>query len=495
MEPQARWVHCWYGSLNSPASSQPLLPLPVELQDSLRINWHLTLWCNYSCQYCPVLVFHRRSPVREKQEHAFDYYPVDQWLQAIRRFPQSRIHLKITGGEPFLDRANFRALLIGLAEMKHIRVGIDTNGYWDPAYFADVDKSGIFLNVSYHPTQSDFSSFFGRLLAIRNSGFQVPMVNYIVAPENMESFEAAFAQLDAEGFCVNASVMIQTGLYLSRTERTERELDLLVRYNTPIDLHFKLLEPQTKGRPCFYPAMTYNIRYDGAIRIGCMDTYQDLFRDGIPPLSRTAVPCPQHQCDGCVDMYRALTDEPMHKDPVKLYTLEDYAVEFTSYRHQQRVDDVEFRKPAVEYWRKQVEAQREESLVSIAPAKPEAAVEAPPAAPIFGYVDARDNRFFIQAHSRDRVWISGWAASSSYGAPLTEVKLKIQGQELCTVRDFYPRPDVAAHFGRDNLLQSGWQALVYLPSLRPGNYELVVEATGRDGVSGTLAPWPVMIVP
>ena len=79
----------------------------------------------------------------------------------------------------------------------------------------------------------------------------------------------AFAQLDAEGFCVNASPMIQPGLYLSRNERTDPELDLLVRYNTPLDLHFKL-QPHTKGRPCFYPAMTYYIRYDGMIRIGCI---------------------------------------------------------------------------------------------------------------------------------------------------------------------------------------------------------------------------------
>jgi len=33
------------------------------LQDSLRINWHLILWCNYSCQHCPVLVFHQRPVI------------------------------------------------------------------------------------------------------------------------------------------------------------------------------------------------------------------------------------------------------------------------------------------------------------------------------------------------------------------------------------------------------------------------------------------------
>jgi len=477
----------------SPSVSSSI-PLPVELQDAIRINWHLTLWCNYSCQYCPVLVFRQRSPQGQPQEHAFDHHTVAEWLEAIRRFPQRNIHLKITGGEPFLDRKNFRALLAGLAEMKHIRTGIDTNGYWDPAWYDGVDKSGIWLNVSYHPSQADFEEFFNRLLAIRNAGFAVTMVNYIVAPENMESFEAAFARLDREGFCVNASPMIQTGLYLSRKERTERELDMLVRYNTPLDLHYKLLLPRTRGRLCFYPAMTVNIRYDGWIRIGCMDHYQDLFTEGIPELSRTAVPCPQEQCDNCVDMYRALTDEPRHDKPVKLYTLEDYSQEFSDYRCAGRVDDPEVRRSAVAYWYEQVEARRQREEAAVLPVLRKAPVEQAPTDRVFGYVDAREGQFYIQAHSRDRVWVSGWAASGPNGTPLRELRLKIEGQELGSVRDFFPRPDVAEYFARADLLHSGWQALVYLPTLRPGNYELIVEATDREGLQGTLPPWRVEIV-
>ncbi len=470
-----------------------MIPLPDHLQDSLRINWHLSLWCNYSCQYCQVLVFHERSALRERQAHSFDHYPVDSWLEAISKFPQRTIHLKITGGEPFMDRKNFRALLAGLAEMKHIRVGIDTNGFWDPTYYDGLDKGGIFLNVSYHPSQADFPSYFKRLVAIRDAGFSVAMVNYIVAPENMDTFEASFQQLDAAGFCVNASPMIQTGVYLSRTERTERELDLLVRHNTPVDLHFKLLQPETKGRLCFYPAMTYYIRYDGKIRIGCMDDYQDLFTEGIPELARTAVPCPRQQCENCTDMYRALTDEPLHKEPVKLYTLEDYATEFSEYRHQHRVDDPDFRQRAVTSLRGQLEAKREKdeaavTLVNLSPAAAE-----PQPSGIFGYVDALEDRFYIKAHSRDRIWISGWVASATHGAPVREVKLKVQGHELAVIRDFYPRPDVATHFGRQSLLHSGWKALVYLPALRPGSYELTVEATDGAGVPGTLHPWPVHI--
>src|ERR1051326_4450291 len=178
-----------------------MIPLPADVEGSLRINWLISRWCNYSCQYCQVLVFHQRSS--HPQAHSFDYHPPEKWLEAIARFPHRHIHLKITGGEPFLDRKNFRELLTGLSAMKHIRVGIDTNGYWDASYYDGLDKSGIFLNVSFHPTQSDFPGFFQRLLAIRDAGFTVTMVNYIAAPENMGLFETAFAQLEAEGFRIS----------------------------------------------------------------------------------------------------------------------------------------------------------------------------------------------------------------------------------------------------------------------------------------------------
>ncbi len=468
-------------------------PSPGHLKDSLRIVWHLTYWCNYSCSYCPVLVFKERSPGKKVQAHAFDYYPVATWLEAIKRFPQQQIYLRLTGGEPFLDRKNFRELLTGLSEMKHIRVGIDTNGYWDPSYFDALDKSNIFLNIGCHVTQVEFPAYFKRLLAIRDAGFSVAMVNFVLSPENMDTFEGAFSQLEAAGFCVNAAPMIQSGLYLGRSERTDRELDFMVRYNTPLDLHFKLLQPATKGRLCIYPAMTYYLRHDGQINVSCMEHHQDLFKDGPPALPKAAVPCPNKQCESCLEMYRGLIDEPLNPEPLPLFTLEDYAGEFSEYRRHNPLEDPDFRKRTVTSLRAQLEAKREKDEAAVALVNLSPVAAQPQADGIFGYVDAHDDRFYIEARSRDRVWISGWAASASHGAPVREVKLKVQGHELAVIRDFYPRPDVATHFGRASLLHSGWKALVYLPALRPGSYELTVEATDGGGVPGTLPPWPLHI--
>ena len=62
------------------------------------------------------------------------------------------------------------------------------------------------------------------------------------------------------------------------------------------------------------------------------------------------------------------------------------------------------------------------------------------------------------------------------------------------MREFYPRPDVAAHFGRPNWLMSGWRTMIYLPALATGEHGLVVETIDPDGKSASLPPWPVRIV-
>ncbi len=126
-----------------------------------------------------------------------------------------------------------------------------------------------------------------------------------------------------------------------------------------------------------------------------------------------------------------------------------------------------------------------EALVQLkkesAPAGVPAAI---PAGAIFGYCDTRE----LQSSGAGRLRIAGWIASGRHGSPVREVRITLQGKDLGTVRQFYPRPDVAAHFGRKNLLYSGWQVHVELPALRPGRYELEVEGTDNDGTSGKLAP-------
>lgn len=444
--------------------------LPENLRNSLRIAWHLSNWCNYSCQYCGVLVFHKRARNGGVQAHAFDYQPVERWLDVFRAFPQRDIYLKITGGEPFLDRANFLALLEGLERTGRYTIRIDTNGSWDPAFFAGLDKTRILLNVSYHPGEVEFEAFRKRIRQIRAAGFRVAMVNFVLAPENIGAAERTLARLRKDGFFVNVSAMIPTGAYTARDERTPRELELLENYNTPIDLHFRLVNPVTRGRLCFHPAFSYYMLYDGSIKVYCGGQLQNIFTDGPPALPREAVPCPYDHCESCVEMYRALTDEPLVTRPLSLYPLDEYVEEVEEYRRSRRW------KTAFSNLRHRLrrpfsvpEGMSGNGLVAIQPA----------AGGLTGAVDAGS----IEARSRDRVLLSGWAGGAS--GPVREIRLRAGGQEIGVVRHFLPRADAS---------ERGWQTMVYLPALPKGDYSITAEAVAQDGAAAVLPPVPLHII-
>ena len=457
--------------------------LPADLQDAVRINWHITSWCNYSCQYCPVVVFHQRSKSRQAQPHAFDYRPVADWLGMINQFPFKRIHLNISGGEPFLDRANFRALLAGLLEMGHIRLSVCTNGYWDPGWYGGLDTGRVSLTVAYHPNEVSLETFVSNVMRMRDAGFKVSMVNFVLAPENLEYFENAFRRLEAEGFFVNVSAMMSAGIYWARTERTEREIELIERYNTPSDNYFKFVKPETKGRLCFYPAMTYYLMYDGAIQTACQDqTVRNVFKDGIPPISREAVPCEYDRCVGCSDMYRSLVGHPMIQTPLGFFGSEDYANEVRTFRLNKSAGGSPF--PSLAAMLHEAAMQRQPPLVSIrSHSRPL------PECDVFGGTDLGK----ISARSRDRISVSGWAAGKRKGAPVKEVRLMINGQVLGVFRDFFDRPEVASEFGRADLLRCGWRGMIYLPALPAGEYHLIAEAHDGEGNWASLPPSTVSI--
>lgn len=469
-------------------------PLPSHLLDSVRIAWHISSWCNYSCDYCPVLVFHKRTKTGKPQDHAFDHYPVERWIEAFAAFPQKDILLKITGGEPFLDRENFRKTLNGVLAMPRYSIQIDTNGSWDPEFFAGVDKSRLSLNIAFHPHEVDFPTFFKRVRAIRDRGFHVEMLNFVLAPENIDTFARHLEDVERDGFFVNLSPMNPTGVYLGRTARSDKEMDLIERYNVPVDVKYKVIRPSTKGRLCWHPALSYYLMFDGKIQVYCVGQFQNLFTDGPPPLPREAVPCTLDECISCTEMYRALVDEPLVTRPLSLYHRGEYVEEVKAYRRKTAIQKFAAKIPFGEKLAGRPISLRSElppparkpTLIPVEALKP-----ALPPADVFGAIDCPPT---MQARSRDRIYVSGWAASSRYGAPIQEVKLLLGDAELGAVRYFYSRPDIAANFQRQELEQSGWRTMVWLPALKSGQYELRVDGVAPDGTASTLGKVAVEIV-
>lgn len=474
-------------------------PLPPPPQREVRINWHVSSWCNYSCSYCPVLVFRKRAANGARQAHSFDYYPAESWVEKLRALPHPRMLLKLTGGEPMLDRENVRTVLAGITADPRFEIAIDTNGSWEPAYFDELDKRRIFLNVAYHPQETAFEPFVKRLRKLREAGFAVAMVNLVLDPDDIDALMAAVGRLEADGFFVNLSALQSWGVYASRSARTEREIDLVEAYNTPLDIRYKLLNPATRGRPCLYPARSFYLQYDGLMRVFCTDMESNLFTAGPPALPEEAQPCPYDQCIACNEMYRDLADEPLVPYPGRLHTYLEYAQEVREARRERQRQQAVERLPGgrtAARWlfgrrppslREELAAraagaarqreQRRQALVAVDAIRP-----ALPAERLFGAMDVYQEA----VRSRDRILLSGWAAARDRGAPVKEVRILLDGKPLAAVREFHDRPDIAAQFGRPELEQCGWRTMVYLPALDEGEHPLEAQAVGFDGAAQPL---------
>jgi hypothetical protein len=110
---------------------------------------------------------------------------------------------------------------------------------------------------------------------------------------------------------------------------------------------------------------------------------------------------------------------------------------------------------------------------------------------VFGYVD--EFQTALRTHPGDRIAVSGWACSVDPAGPVKTVRLTIGDRTVGILDGFYSRPEVAAMFGRKELVNVGFQALVYVPNLPPGEYELAATALDGAGHSQTLPTRPVLI--
>lgn len=276
----------------------------------------VTSWCNYRCTYCVVPVHTHRAD----SEHAFDHHPVESWIAAFARVPHD-FALLVRGGEPFLDHANFARLLreVGaLPRLKYLRV--DTNGSWDPRLYESIPpevRGLVQLNMSFHPTQVTFERFTERFARIREAGWHVGMVNYVLEANQAEDYERVrdhFAS--AHGIYVNPNPDAYDPAWeggdqaLLRTAR--RELEPLL---PPLDL-LRKTRAATRGKPCFFPSIAYFIAPNGMAQRACgvtvpgtSKTLDFVARSAeVLPLE-TSVSCPLPSC-ACLDRYAFLEEVP-----------------------------------------------------------------------------------------------------------------------------------------------------------------------------------------
>jgi SAM-dependent methyltransferase len=87
--------------------------------------------------------------------------------------------------------------------------------------------------------------------------------------------------------------------------------------------------------------------------------------------------------------------------------------------------------------------------------------------------------------SKGSLYLEGWAADVNLDGRIEEVQVLVNGEVVQRCEPFYDRPDVAAHFQKDAILQSGWNCYLPKNTVTPQDV-LIVKAINNYGAEWIL---------
>lgn len=93
-----------------------------------------------------------------------------------------------------------------------------------------------------------------------------------------------------------------------------------------------------------------------------------------------------------------------------------------------------------------------------------------------------------------KIVLVGWAAFTGPQSSLSGIAILVDGVQRAETNSFFDRPDIAASFGRLDFELSGWEVFLPLSGLRPGKYNLTVEAFTETGASASLHPVQLQVI-
>lgn len=254
---------------------------------NLYISWLISLWCNFNCSYCfytdhsrkQVLEYYKPSfkrpaslvkyaLTRNKFAHSFDNYPAELWVDKILKISEGRkIALKITGGEPFLDRDNFYYVLSRLVECENIdNIRVDTNGSFAVDKYHGLNFDKVFLNLSFHPESISIENLLDRTKGFIDSGLNVAMINYVMAPSQRADFDKVREIFSKIGVAVNPGVYIDC----KKPKKSLQELMIYSKYLKEFDIKNKTgLMNLKNNKLCRFPQIGLSLAPDSLIMNSC----------------------------------------------------------------------------------------------------------------------------------------------------------------------------------------------------------------------------------
>src|SRR5262249_38264530 len=143
-----------------------------------------------------------------------------------------------------VDVKNMTILLNTLSENPLTEcIRIDTNAWWRPEQFADLDKSKIILMCTFHPSHVTDDEFIDRMLKYLSAGFKIGMVNYVMNEPNVAKFQERQKRFSDFGLVLHPNPLWgSNGLY------GDDVLDLLRLYLPPLDFQYRTGMEQPLGR-------------------------------------------------------------------------------------------------------------------------------------------------------------------------------------------------------------------------------------------------------
>jgi SAM-dependent methyltransferase len=96
-----------------------------------------------------------------------------------------------------------------------------------------------------------------------------------------------------------------------------------------------------------------------------------------------------------------------------------------------------------------------------------------------GYIDV------AALTKKDTLYLEGWAADVNLDGRIEEVQVLVNGEVVQRCEPFYDRPDVAAYFGKEAILQSGWNCYLQKNTVTPEDV-VIVKAINNYGAEWIL---------
>jgi len=270
---------------------------------TILLRWLLTEWCNYRCPYCPQKHNRYDRLHDNKTAHAFDNYPVDQWINRFEyHFRDSHLSIVLTGGEPMLDVKNMIKLLHYLTTKETVDcIRIDTNASWNPELYTGINNAKIILMCTYHPSQVFEDEFLKKIKKLIEYKYQIGFVNYVMTKDNIDTFTQISDKFYKLGIILHPNPLIGGSL-----PYTEQEKSLFKTVLPEIDYHYRTSIINPNGQWCYFPMLAYEMDPTGQIHVGCLpNNNSNFFEDTIPIRPANKIKCPSQTCT-CLDKYSFL---------------------------------------------------------------------------------------------------------------------------------------------------------------------------------------------